>query len=123
MGRDGNADAVREFDHALLLQVGQAHVALDQIVLENFRALQFHLELRGTGNGDAHLVINAAPLHQIAGGENARADAHAGVVGFAVFDAFIRRVAGTAHGSDAEREPGAVFRFAEILLQVRVDIR
>ena len=42
---DRHADAVRELDHPLLLQIRKPHVALDQIVLQHLRALQLHLEL------------------------------------------------------------------------------
>ena len=121
MGRDRHADAVRELHHPLLLQIGQAHVALDQIVLQHFRALQLHLELADARDGDAHLVVDAVPLHQVAGAVDARTRPHAGLVGFAIFDRFVRRVAGAAHGGDAEREPRAALRVAEVLLQMRME--
>ena len=108
--RDRNADAVRELDHALLLQVGQPHVALDQVVLQHLRALQLHLELRDARDGDAHLVVHALPFHQVAGAVDARARPDAGFVRFAILDRFVRRVARAAHGRDAEREPRAALR-------------
>ena len=61
--RHRHADAVRELDHPLLLQVRQPDVALDQVVLEHLGALQLHLELAGRRDGDAHLVVDA--LHSI----------------------------------------------------------
>ena len=120
--RHRHADAVRELHHALLLQIGQAHVALDQIVLQHLRALQLHLELADVRDGDAHLVVDAVPLHQVAGAKHARARAHAGFVGFAILDRFVRRVAGTAHRRDPERQPRAALRGAVVLLQVRVEL-
>ena len=119
--RHRHADAVRELHHALLLQIGQAHVALDQIVLEHFRALQLHLELADVRDRDAHLVVDAVPLHQVAGAVDARAGTHAGFVRFAILDRFVRRVARAAHGGDAEREPRAALRGAVILLQMRME--
>ena len=120
MRSDGDSDAVRELHHPLLLQVRQPDVALDQIVLERLRALQLHLELRHARNRDAHLVVNALPLHQIAGAEHPRSRAHAGFVRLALFDRFVRRVARTAHRGDAEREERAPFGLAEVGLQMRV---
>ena len=118
-----HADAVGELDHAFLLHVGQAHVAFDQIVLEHLRALQFHFELRGVRNGDAHLVVDAVPLHQVASAVHAGARTHARLVGLAILDGFVRRVARAAHRGDAERQPRASLGGAEILLQVRVELR
>ena len=42
-----HADAVRELHHPLLLQIRQPDVALDQVVLQDLGALEFHLEVRG----------------------------------------------------------------------------
>ena len=105
--RDGDAEVVRKLDHPLLLQVGQPHVALDQIVLQDLRALQLHLELRDARDRDAHLVVDALPFHQIAGAEHARAWTHARLVRFALLHRFVRRVPGTPHRRHAECEKRA----------------
>ena len=119
--RDGNPDAVRELHHALLLQIREPHVALEQVVLQHLRALQLHLEMGDAGDRDPHLVINALPLHQIAGAVDARPGAHARFVRLALLHRLVRGVARTAHGRDAECEPRAPCRFAKIGLQVRVE--
>ena len=119
---DGNADAVRKLHHPSLLEIRQADVALDQVVLQDLGALQFHLELRDAGNGDAHLVVDPLPLHQIAGAVHAWASADSSLIRFAVLDGFVRRIAGTSHSGNAEGQPRPAVRFTEVLLEVRVKL-
>src|SRR5262249_12506666 len=78
---------------------------------------------RDARDRDPHLVVDALPLHQIPGPEDAGPRAHAGLIRFALLDRLVRRVARTAHGRDAEREKGPTLRLAEIRLQVRVELR
>ena len=46
VGRHRDTDAMGELHHPLLLQVRQPDVALDEVVLQDPGALQFHLEVR-----------------------------------------------------------------------------
>jgi len=121
VGRDRHADAVRELHHPLLLEIRKPHVALDQIVLEHFRALQFHLELRNARDRDPHLVVHALPLHQVAGAVHPRARTYACLIRLALLDGFVGRVARTADRRDAEGEERAPLRLAEIRLEMRVE--
>jgi hypothetical protein len=70
---------------------------------------------------DPHLVVHALPFHQVAGAVDPRARTHARLVRFAILDRLVRRAAGTPDGRDAEGEPGAAGRLAEVLLQMRVE--
>jgi len=116
VGRHRHADAVREFNHPLLLEIGEADVALDQVVLQHLGALQLHLELGDARDRDPHLVVDALPLHQIAGAEHTRAGPDAGLVGFHILDMLVGRVAGITNGGDAEGEPRATLSGAVVLL-------
>ena len=98
--RHRNADAVRELDHPFLLQVRQAHVALDQIVLAApWRAAVPSRSARGS-KSRCPSCNRPLPFHQIAGAVDARAGTHAGVVRLAILDRLVRRVAGAAHRRD-----------------------
>src|SRR5262249_37042127 len=73
-------------------------------------------------NRDAHLVVDALPFHQITGAEDARARPHARFVRFALFDRLVRRVARATHRRDAECQPRAALRLAEVGLEMRVEL-
>jgi hypothetical protein len=92
-------------------------------VLQHFRALQLHLELRDARDRDPHLVVHALPFHQVAGAEDARAGTHTCLVRLALFDRLVGRIAGTSDRRDAERQKRAALRLAEIRLQVGVELR
>src|SRR5262249_11689802 len=88
-----DADAVREFDDTLLLTVWKADVAFQQVVLKHLRSLQLDLEMRGARDRDAHLVVHALILEQVAGGEHAWTDSFVRVDRFARLHRFIWRTA------------------------------
>ena len=67
-----NAEAVRELDDTLLKRIRQADVALQEVVLEHLRPLQFHFEVGGTRKRHRHLVRRAHVLEQMAGRKHAR---------------------------------------------------
>ncbi len=120
MGGDRYADAVREFDHAPLLQVRQPYVALDQVVLQHLCAVQLLLQMCRPGNGDAHLVVHTLPFEQIAGDIETRTGTNARVHRLAALHAIVRLVTGITHGSDAESQPGAIDGLTKVRLRMRV---
>src|SRR5207248_9237696 len=73
-------------------------------------------------DGHAHLLADAQPPHPTAAPAGARSRPNAGVARLALLYRFVRRVAGTAHGGDAEGEPRAPLRFAVVRLQMRMEL-
>ena len=118
----GNADAVGEIHDAALLQVGHPDIGLEHVEAQDAAALQLHVELGVGGNGHAHLVIDALPFHQMAGVEDARRNADAGVGGLAVFHRLIRKAARTAHRGHAPGQERAALLLAGIALAVGMEI-
>jgi hypothetical protein len=122
VGRHRHADRVSELDHAALLEVRQAHVEFDQVVPENPRALQLHLEMGRAGDRQPHLVVDAVPFHQVAGRVHARAGADSRLDGLALLGGLVRGPTRAPDRGDAERQPGPTLRLAEVRLEVRMEL-